>query len=113
MADSEMTSAVRMRLLIAEDSPHILGYDQDEYAHRLFYTERPIEASLQAFRYARETAADIAERLTAIRGRIADAAGRAGRGSSRRGEPGIGVFRHFDSSAVACAGVGHPAVAGG
>ncbi len=64
MADSEMTSAVRMRLLIAEDGPHIVAYDQEEFAAQLFYTERPIEASLQAFRYARETAADIAERLT-------------------------------------------------
>lgn len=64
MADSEMTSAVRMRLLIAEDSPHIVGYDQEQFAARLFYAERPIEASMQAFRYARETAADIAERLT-------------------------------------------------
>jgi hypothetical protein len=30
LADSEMTSAVRLRLLLAVDNPAILGYDQDE-----------------------------------------------------------------------------------
>jgi hypothetical protein len=48
MADSEMTSAIRLRRLIAEDAPTIQGYDQEEYAQRLFYGERPIEASTEA-----------------------------------------------------------------
>lgn len=63
LADSEMTSSIRFRLLIAEDSPAIIGYDQEEFARQLFY-DRPIEASLAAFRYARETALQIAERLS-------------------------------------------------
>ena len=32
LADSEMTAAVRLRLLVAEDRPTIHGYDQDEFA---------------------------------------------------------------------------------
>ncbi len=32
LADSEMTAAVRLRVLIAEDVPTIHGYDQDEFA---------------------------------------------------------------------------------
>ena len=32
LADSEMTAAVRLRLLLAEDRPTIRGYDQDEFA---------------------------------------------------------------------------------
>ena len=52
LADSEMTSAIRLRRLIAEDAPVIVGYDQEEFARRLFY-DRPIEASLDAFRGAR------------------------------------------------------------
>src|SRR5689334_6035432 len=32
LADSEMTSAIRLRLLIATPSPAIVGYDQDEFA---------------------------------------------------------------------------------
>jgi hypothetical protein len=52
LADSEMTAAVRFRLLLAEDRPAIKGYDQDEFARRLHY-ERPHEASLELFRATR------------------------------------------------------------
>ncbi len=52
LADSEMTSAVRLRRLIAEDNPLIVGYDQEQFARTLRY-DRPIAASLDAFRAAR------------------------------------------------------------
>jgi hypothetical protein len=63
LADSEMTSAIRLRRLIAEERPVIQGYDQDEFARRLAY-DRPVQASLDAFRAARQTTAEILERLT-------------------------------------------------
>jgi hypothetical protein len=63
LADSEMTSAIRLRRLLAEDRPMIHGYDQEEYARRLHY-DRPIQASLDAFRAARQTTAEILDRLT-------------------------------------------------
>lgn len=63
LADSEMTSAIRLRLLIAEDSPRIVGYDQEEFVRRL-YPERPIEPSLAAFAAARAATAPILRRLT-------------------------------------------------
>jgi len=63
LADSEMTSAIRLRRLLAEDRPMIQGYDQEEYARRLHY-DRPIQASLDAFRAARQTTAEILDRLT-------------------------------------------------
>ena len=63
LADSEMTSAVRLRLLLASERPKILGYDQDEFARRLKY-DRPIEASLDAFKAARRTTAEILEKMT-------------------------------------------------
>jgi hypothetical protein len=63
LADSEMTAAIRLRLLIAEERAAIQGYDQDEFARRLHY-DRPHESSLQAFRYARETTAQLLELLT-------------------------------------------------
>jgi hypothetical protein len=62
LADSEMTSAIRLRRLLAEDHPQIQGYDQDEFARRLHY-ERPHESSLEAFRYARTTTAELLECL--------------------------------------------------
>jgi hypothetical protein len=58
LADSEMTSAIRLRLLLAVDNPAILGYDQEEFARRLFY-DRPIEASLDAFKASRRTTGEI------------------------------------------------------
>jgi DinB superfamily len=63
LADSEMTSAVRLRLLVASDRPQIMGYDQDEFSRRLYYN-RPIEGSLAAFKAARQTTAEILERMT-------------------------------------------------
>ena len=63
LADSEMTAAVRLRLLVAEDRPTIQGYDQDEFARRLYY-DRPHEASLELFRLARQSTAEILDRLT-------------------------------------------------
>lgn len=62
LADSEMTSALRLRRLIAEDAPAIIGYDQEHYARTLFY-DRPIEGSLEAFKAARAATAEILDRL--------------------------------------------------
>lgn len=63
LADSEMTAAVRLRLLLAEDRPAIKGYDQDEFARRLYY-DRPHEPSLELFRLVRASTVGILERLT-------------------------------------------------
>ena len=63
LADSEMTSAIRLRLLLASDNPQIAGYDQEAFARRLYY-DRPIEASLAAFKAARQTTADILDRIS-------------------------------------------------
>jgi hypothetical protein len=63
LADSEMASALRIRKLIAEENAEIIGYDQDDYAATLFY-DRPIDASLGAFRYARESTSEILDRMT-------------------------------------------------
>jgi hypothetical protein len=63
LGDSEMTAAVRFRLLLAEDKPAIQGYDQDRFAARLHY-DRPHEASLELFRSARAATAELMGRLT-------------------------------------------------
>ena len=52
LADSEMTSAIRLRLLVAEERAAIRPYDQELYARKLYY-DRPIANSLLAFRAAR------------------------------------------------------------
>ena len=63
LADSEMMSALRIRRLLAEAEPVIHGYDEAAFARKLT-SDRPIKASLEAMRWARETTAQILERLT-------------------------------------------------
>ena len=55
LADSESTSAIRLRRLLVEDKPLIQGYDQDQFASKLRYNERDMAPSLEAFRSARGT----------------------------------------------------------
>ena len=65
LADSEMTSAIRLRKLLVEESPVIEGYDQDAFAARLRYNERTdLAPALEAFRQARATTAQILARMT-------------------------------------------------
>jgi hypothetical protein len=64
LADSEMTSAIRLRKLLAEENPQIQGYDQDVYAERLNYNERPVGPALDALRGARSTTAQLLDLMT-------------------------------------------------
>ena len=63
LADSEMMSAIRIRRLLAEAEPVIHGYDEKAFAERLT-ADRPIQPSLEAMRWARETCAQLIDRMT-------------------------------------------------
>jgi hypothetical protein len=63
LADSEMMSAIRIRRLLAEAKPVLYGYDEKTLAERLT-ADRPIAPSLEAMRWARETSAQLLERMT-------------------------------------------------
>ncbi len=63
LGDSEMMSAIRIRRLLAEPEPVIYGYDEKAFAERLS-GDRPIEPSLQAMRWARETCMQIIDRMS-------------------------------------------------
>lgn len=63
LADSEATAYVRLRRLIAEDDPTIVGYDEAEFARRLYY-DRPIAASLAVLGAVRAASLELLERLT-------------------------------------------------
>ena len=65
-ADSEMTSAIRLRKLLAEEHARIEGYDEMEFARKLHYRDRPIDPSLRAVRAARETSAAILDKLSEV-----------------------------------------------
>ena len=52
-ADSETNAALRMRYLLAEKDPLIVGYDQDAWARTLDYHAQPLEESLAVTAAAR------------------------------------------------------------
>ncbi len=64
LADSEWTSGLRLRKLLAEPVPILCAYPEEAWARALFYDRRPIEPSLEAFRLARETTLGILEHMT-------------------------------------------------
>jgi hypothetical protein len=63
VADSEITSAIRLRRLLAEDDPVIGGYDENRFAAVLRY-DRPVDAALRAVEAVRSTSLELVERLT-------------------------------------------------
>jgi hypothetical protein len=63
LADSEMTSAIRLRLLVAETHASIRPYDQEEFARNLYY-DRPIANSLLAFQAARTATGELLDRMS-------------------------------------------------
>jgi hypothetical protein len=64
LGDSETTSAIRIRRLMAEENPVIQGYDQDHFATRLRYNDRDMEPALEAFRYARASTVSLLKIMT-------------------------------------------------
>ena len=41
--DSDLVSADRMKRMIAEDNPTLIGYDETKFVQNLFYDEQPAE----------------------------------------------------------------------
>ncbi len=69
LADSEMNSAVRIRTLLAEPEPIIQGYNEKAFAERLTF-DRPIQPSIEAMRWARETCSQLLDHMTEADWRI-------------------------------------------
>jgi hypothetical protein len=53
-ADAETNAALRIRYLLAERDPLIVGYDQDAWARLFDYHSQPLEESLRVAAAARE-----------------------------------------------------------
>jgi hypothetical protein len=64
-ADSELNAAARIRYLLAEKEPVILGYDQAEWARRLDYHQHPLETALQTVDAVRANTVALLRRLPA------------------------------------------------
>jgi hypothetical protein len=63
VAESEATAFVRLRRLVAEDSPAIVGYDEELFARRNHY-ERPIASALAVVDAVRASSLELLEALT-------------------------------------------------
>lgn len=62
-ADSETYAAIRIRLLLAEPEPLIVGYDENEWARRFDYHASDPEAALQLVETVRAHTAAMLARL--------------------------------------------------
>jgi hypothetical protein len=62
-ADSETNSYARIRYVLAEEDPLIVGYDQDRWASRLDYHALPLEPALATVAAVRGATVPLLERL--------------------------------------------------
>jgi hypothetical protein len=62
-ADSETNAAVRIRYLVAEAEPLILGYDQEVWAETLDYHRHPLEPALAVVTAVRAHTSALLRRL--------------------------------------------------
>jgi hypothetical protein len=62
LADSEAMAYIRLRRLVAEDEPLIVGYDEPEWARRLHY-DRPIASSLAVLAAVRTASLELLDQL--------------------------------------------------
>ncbi len=63
-ADSETNAALRIRYLIAETEPLIIGYDQDAWARLLDYHSQPLDQSLATVAAARDRTLPLLRRMS-------------------------------------------------
>lgn len=63
-ADSELNAAARLRYLVSEKEPVVLGYDQDEWARVFDYHAHPLEPALATVDAVRANTVPVLRRLT-------------------------------------------------
>jgi hypothetical protein len=61
--DAETNAALRLRYLVAEEKPVIVGYDQERWARTFDYHSAPIEPALAAVEAVRANTAALLRRL--------------------------------------------------
>ncbi len=63
LMDSDLIAADRMKRIIAEDSPALIGFDESAFAQKLFYTDLDASSAAELFRRNRLLMAEILKRL--------------------------------------------------
>jgi hypothetical protein len=54
MADAEMVYSVRVRMMLTDENPTLVGYDQDAWAERLTMCDTDVASALERFRLLRD-----------------------------------------------------------
>jgi len=55
LADADLVWGYRLRMVLAQDRPMLMGFDQDRWAERLRYDQAPVEMALEEFRVLRRS----------------------------------------------------------
>ena len=63
LMDSDLIGADRMKRIIAEDNPTLIGYDETRFANNLFYHEQSAEDAVKIFDLNRKMFAVVLRRL--------------------------------------------------
>jgi len=59
MADVDLHFALRIREILVHENPALVVFDEQKYAERLNYADRPIEAALLLIKSVREDTAEV------------------------------------------------------
>jgi len=59
VADSETNSYIRLRRLLAEDAPVIIGYDEERWSRHLRYDSRPVASAVTVARAVRAASLEL------------------------------------------------------
>jgi hypothetical protein len=63
LLDSDLVASDRMKRIIAQDKPLLIGYDETAFSQKLFYHEQSAEDALTMFELNRRATAAILKRL--------------------------------------------------
>ena len=61
--DSDLVSADRLKRMIAEDNPTLIGYDENKFVANLFYDEQPAEDAVRMIGLLRKTFSKVLRKL--------------------------------------------------
>lgn len=61
--DSDLIATDRIKRMIAEDNPSLIGYDENKFVQNLFYHDQPTELAVQIVDLNRKVFAEVLRRL--------------------------------------------------
>jgi uncharacterized damage-inducible protein DinB len=63
LMDSDLIGSDRMKRIIAEENPSLIGYDESKFVQNLFYDEQPAEEAVEIFERNRNLFARVLRKL--------------------------------------------------